>query len=305
MVQLQVVGLSLGCAALLALAAVLQHRAAGQVPTHKSMRPALLGHLLRRPMWVLGVLCDVAAYVLQFLALRRGSVLLVQSVLVTGLLFAIPLGAAYSHRRPSRSDWVGTVGVVVGLVVFLSTADPSEGLHHPDGVGYVLLVGLTVAVVGGLLLLAPRHPGKRRAMHLGAACGVTFGFNAALTKASGEILERDGLGLLMSWQVWMLAASAAFGFLLVQSAFQAGPLESSLPVLTISDPLASAAVGLIFLRETISTGPVAVTLEILGFSVMVAGVFLLARSPLIVGPGGADEDGSYHLEPSAARGADE
>jgi len=261
-------------------------------------------------MWVLGVLCDVAAYVFQFLALRRGSVLLVQSILVTGLLFAIPLGAAFCHRRPSRSDMIGTVGVVSGLGLFLATAAPSEGLHQPGPTGYALLVALTAVVVGGLLLLAPRHPGKRRAMHLGAACGVTFGFNAALTKASGELLERNGLGLVFSWQVWLLAGSAAFGFLLVQSAFQAGPLESSLPVLTISDPLASAAVGLIFLQEHISTGPVAVTLEVVGFSVMVIGVFLLARSPLINEAGPADAapetgDDSHHLQHRSVGGPDE
>jgi len=291
-VQFEVVGISLGCAALLSLAAVLQHRAAGQVPTHKSMRPALLGDLLRRPMWVVGVLCDVAAYVLQFLALRRGSILLVQSVLVTGLLFAIPLGAAFSHRRPSRSDWLGTVGVVGGLVVFLATAEPSAGRDNPGPTGYVVLIGLFVIVVGALLLLAPHHAGKRRAMHLGAACGVTFGFNAALTKASGEILARDGLGLFLSWQVWVLAGSAAFGFLLVQSAFQAGPLESSLPVLTISDPLAGAAIGLIFLQEHVATAPAAVAVEICGVSAMIAGVFLLARSPLI-----ADATSDSHGEP--------
>ncbi|MGI9023181.1 MAG: DMT family transporter [Acidimicrobiales bacterium] len=305
-VQLEAVAFALGCAALLSLAAVLQHRAAGRVATHKSMRPALLIELVRRPMWVVGVLCDVAAYVFQFLALRRGSILLVQSVLVTGLLFAIPLGAALSHRRPSQSDFVGTVGVVGGLIVFLATADPSLGRDDPGGpMGYAVLMALFVAVVGALLLLAPREPGRRRAMHLGAACGVTFGFNAALTKASGEILERDGLGLLLAWQVWVLAGTAAFGFLLVQSAFQAGPLESSLPVLTISDPLASAAIGLIFLQEHISTGPVEVVLEICGFTAMVAGVFILARSPLIAATACDADDHTPPVEQRVTPGLDD
>ncbi|MDQ6798324.1 MAG: hypothetical protein M3011_09970, partial [Actinomycetota bacterium] len=69
--------------------------------------------------------------------------------------------------------------------------------------------------------------------------------------------------------------------------FQAGPLEASLPVLTISDPLISAGIGLGFLHEAIADRPAALLVEVAGVAMMVVGVFLLARSPLIL-EGAAD-----------------
>ncbi|HEX3393496.1 MAG TPA: DMT family transporter [Acidimicrobiales bacterium] len=288
-VRLEVIGLSAASALLLAITSVLQQRAACQVPHHKSMRPGLVTELLRRPLWVMGVLTDIGAYLLQFLALRRGSLLVVQSILVTGLLFALPLGAAASRRRLSRQDWLGTVAVVCGLVVFLATAEPTRGNTHPGATGWALLLGLIGTSVAALVLLAPSAPGKQRAIFLGSACGILFGLNAALTKACAGLLDHGVERLILSWQLWVLVGAASYGFLLSQSAFQAGPLEASLPVLTISDPLISAAIGLGFFHEAIADRPGALLVEVAGAATMVVGVFLLARSPLVLedapGPG--------------------
>lgn len=286
-VRLEIIGFSTASALLLALASVLQQRAASQVAPHKSMRWSLVTDLLRRPLWVLGVVADIAAYLLQFLALRRGSLLVVQSILVTGLLFAIPLGAAMSHRRLSRQDWIGTFAVVAGLVVFLATAEPTPGRPHPSPMGWVILLSLVGGTVAALVLSAPSEHGKGRAMFLGSACGILFGLNAALTKACADLLDHGLERLIVSWQLWVLVAAAAYGFLLSQSAFQAGPLEASLPVLTISDPLISAGIGLGFLHEAVTDRPGALVLELIGVTMMAIGVIMLARSPLILA-GAAD-----------------
>jgi len=281
-IRLEVIGLSAASALMLALTSVLQQRAASQVAHHKSMRPGLVTELVRRPLWVMGVFADIAAYLLQFLALRRGSLLVVQSILVAGLLFAIPLGAAVARRRLSRQDWLGTVAVVSGLVVFLATAEPTRGRPHPTTAGWAVLLALVGTAVLALVALAPSEPGKPRAMFLGSACGILFGMNAALTKACANLLDHGFTRLLLSWQLWVLVAAASYGFLLSQSAFQAGPLEASLPVLTISDPLISAGIGLGFLHESIADHPAALLVEAAGVATMVVGVFLLARSPLIM-----------------------
>jgi len=301
-VRFEVIGLSAASALMLALTSVLQQRAASQVPHHKSMRPGLVAELVRRPLWVMGVVTDIVAYLLQFLALRRGSLLVVQSILVTGLLFAIPLGAAMSHRRLSKLDWLGTVAVVSGLVVFLATAEPTRGRLHPSPLGWALLLGLVGTTVAVLVTLAPSGSGKSRAIFLGSACGILFGLNAALTKACANLLDHGVARLVVSWQLWVLVGAASYGFLLSQSAFQAGPLEASLPVLTISDPLISAAIGLGFFHEAITDRPGAIVVELAGVATMVVGVFLLARSPLIMegapGSGAGPPDDSTARDPA-------
>src|SRR5690349_16881956 len=107
-VSAEVVAMSLGAAFLYALTSVLQHRAVAHIPEGRMMRLALLWDLARRPAWLLTVAADGGAYILQFLALRAGSLLTVQTLLVSTLLYSLPLGAAIMGRRPGLHDWVAT-----------------------------------------------------------------------------------------------------------------------------------------------------------------------------------------------------
>jgi hypothetical protein len=69
----------------------------------------------------------------------------------------------------------------------------------------------------------------------------------------------------------------------VQSAFQAGPLRWSLPTLTVVDPVVSVVIGALALGEHISTVGPAPALEIIGLIAMAYGVFLVSRCPLVLG----------------------
>lgn len=295
MPPIQAVALSVGAAFFYALTSVLQHSAASTVPHERSLRPSLILVLLRHPRWLLGYAADVAAHILQFAALRRGSLLLVQTLLVSGLLFALPMGAALSHRRPRRPDLLATVAVVLGLGVFVAIGAPTEGTGAASGLAWAIALGVGCTFVLALVAKAPRHPGAGRAACLGAACGILFGIDAALLKASGHLLDGGLLSALGHWEPYVLVALAFPGFLLAQSAFQAGPLSASLPVLTVAEPLVAALIGGLAFHERFSaTAPGAVALAV-AVAAMVVGTVALARSPLvavIVRPTHPDPDGA-------------
>lgn len=278
--QAGALALSLLAALLYAITSVLQQSAACSVPGERSLRPGLLLDLVRHPRWLLGGLAEIGAVVLHFLALRTGSLLLVQTILVTGLLFAIPMSATLRHQRLRVHDWSGTLLAVVGLAVFVAVARPTTGRGDASATAWVAVLGLGGATVALLLLAAPSAPGARRAAVLGTACGVLFGLNAALTKASGHLLDRGVGHALSSWKPYALAALGAYGFLLAQSAFHAGPLPASLPVLTVADPLVAAVIGVFAFHEHVASTPTALIGELVAVVAMVAGVFTLASSPL-------------------------
>jgi len=285
-VRLDVVGLSLGAAFLYALTSVLQHRAMLGIPSERSMRPRLLVDLLRYPRWLLSNVVDGGGYVLQFLALRAGSLLVVETLLVSGLLFAMPLGAAASHRRPTAHDWLATAAVVAGLSGFIVAGRPEVGAGNTSRVGWAITAAAAAVVVAGLVLLAERGPPRWRAPALGAASGVVFALTAALAKASGHLLDRGVVHVLGSWQPYALAALALFGVVISQSAFQAGPLQASLPLLTITEPLVAAVIGVAAFHEHIATyGPRALA-EVASVALLAAGIVALSRSPLVTGGDG-------------------
>jgi drug/metabolite transporter (DMT)-like permease len=276
------------CAALLyAVTSALQHSAAGAAAPELSLRPSLLLDLVRRPRWLLGNLAEVGAVTLQFLALRRGSLLLVQALLITGLLFALPLGAALSRRRLGRNEWFGAIAVVAGLATFVTVAQPTAG-RDPSGVGWALVLGLGGALVVALLVRAPGVPGAARATFLGGATGVLYGINAGLVKAVGHLLDAGALHALQHWEPYVLAVLGAAGFLLAQSAFHAGPLAASLPLISAADPVAAAVIGVLAFHERLAGGAAAVAAQLAATAAIVAGVWVLCRSPLVAPPASVD-----------------
>ena len=70
---------------------------------------------------VVGWTTNLLGFAVQALALHLGSVALVQPVLVTQLLFALPMAAAWQRRHPNRRDWASAALISGGLVLFLST----------------------------------------------------------------------------------------------------------------------------------------------------------------------------------------
>jgi len=267
---------SLGAAFCYAAASVLQQRAAATQPSERSLRPSLLVHLLANRLWLAGVVADVAGYGLQFLALSKGSLVVVQPLLVSGLLFALPLSALIDGRRMKRRDWIGGIGVVVGLSVFLVVASPRRGTPTVSTRVWIALLVATLGPVAVIIVASRAAQGVRRAVMLASAAGITYGLDAALTKTTAHLLDAGVLSTLGHWQPYTLVVTSILGMLLAQSAFQCGTLGSSLPALTVTDPIVSMAIGAVAFGEGISIGGLAPLFEVVGVVAMVAGVFGLA-----------------------------
>jgi len=267
---------SLAAAGCYAIAAVLQQSAASDEQPDLSLRPALLLGLLARPRWLLGVLASIAGFAFQFLALRRGALALVEPLLVASLVIALPLSALLEHRRLTQKDWAPGLLIITALALFLLAARPGPGHPHAGAAAWVVLGVLTVAAVAGCVRLAGPG-GPRRAVALGAGAGILFGVTGAVTETTGHLLDHGIAHALASWAPYALVVAGVGGLILNQSAFQAGALRWSLPVITILEPLVAILIGELMFGEHIAGGGLARTGEVLGLAGMTLGVFVLAR----------------------------
>jgi drug/metabolite transporter (DMT)-like permease len=275
---------ALGAALLYATASVLQQRAAGEAPAERSLRLRLLVGLIGRPMWLAGIVADGAGFALQFVALDHGSLVLVQPLLVSGLLFALPFGAALTHRSLTPSEWLGSAATVAGLALFLIVAAPGPGHDEASNLTWAITGACTLVPIAVMVAFSRSTGGAIRAGLLAAAGGVFYGLAAALTKVTAQDFHSGIVHTLTStWEPYALIISAVVAMVVVQSAFQAGPLRWSLPTLTVVDPVVSVVIGALALGERISTRGAAPALEILGLVAMAWGVFLVARCPLMLG----------------------
>lgn len=263
-------------AACFAVCSVAQHRAAGRVEEFGALDPGLMLRLVRQRQWLLGSVADAAGITLQVVALGMGAVVVVQPLLVSGLLIAVPLSAALDHRRLHRDEVVGAALCVAGLLAFLLVAHPTPG-RTAVSLRMAAGVVLTVAVLTGVLLTVAARRSAGRAVVLAAAAGVLYGLCAPLLRIVATHLDEPGL-LLRSWPVYGLVVAGAAGFLLSQNAFQAGALPAPLACLTITEPLVAVAAGFALLHERVSARPGALVVDALVVLAVVTGVVLLARA---------------------------
>jgi hypothetical protein len=286
-----VVIVSLGSALAYALASVLQQYAAVQAPESDALRMSLLFRLARRPVWLFGILADIGGFVLQFIALGHGSLVLVQPLLVCGLLFALPLGKVFARMgMPTRAEWMGAGLTVAGLAVFLVVANPGEGSTSATALGWTIVTVSTAVPAAALTVSARFTTGPLRASLLATAAGFIYGLTAAYTKTVAHVVTANPGSVahlaghvVRSWEVYAIAITGLASMILAQSAFQAGPLGWSLPALTVVDPVVSIIVGAVAFGEYVDASVGALTIQAVSLIVMAVGVVIVARPP--AGPG--------------------
>lgn len=277
--------LSLVAALLVGGASVIQQRAAAQAPPEHNLSPRLLVWLAQRPLWLAGAGCAILGNLVFALSVGRGNVALAEALLVVRLLFALPLAAAWGRHSVPARDWGGAVALTGGLIGFILAAQPQKGTGE-DVANSTWLIG--GGIVAGMVLattaIARRRGPTRKATLLAAGAGALFGLQASLTHSAFDVLGESGVvGLLTTWNGYAVLTVAAFGTLLLQSAYESAPLPASYPAEVTVELLAGIAVGVGVLGGEVDLTTAGAALGLLCLLVMVGGVYVLATSSLVTG----------------------
>ncbi|WP_405704472.1 DMT family transporter [Streptomyces sp. NBC_00069] len=262
-----------------ALATVLQRRAALTVPQSKGFRFGLVLDLLKRPVWIAGILAVIAAGVGQAAALATGALVLVQPLFVLELPLALLIASLVTRRRLPGALWLAVAGVVAGLGVALAAASPAGNRTHVPIDRWIPALAACAAVVAALAVAGLRRPpGRARAGCLGAATAVCYALTAALMKHSVYVLTEGGIeAFLTTWQTYAFGATGICALLLLEHAMQGGPLVASQPALTLGDAGISVALGVVLYEEHLRAGWWVLP-QLLGVALICAGVVALARA---------------------------
>ncbi len=270
---------ALAAAGSFGVAAALQHRQAQLAPRAGAQPFRLLAHLARRPLWLAGIALAAAAYGLQALALAFGPLALVAPIVATDLLFALPVAARWSRRPLSSRGWLGCVLAAGGVATFLATSPPSSGRSDAPSLDWMLAFGAVALVCVLAVTMGRLAAGPARAALTATAAGVVFGLTAAVTLSFTRLLRAEGPGAsLAHWQPWALLALGTGGLLLSVSAFQAGALAASLPIMDTVEPASGVLIGTLVFGERLAASPAGVAVQLTGAAAAFAGIALLSQS---------------------------
>jgi drug/metabolite transporter (DMT)-like permease len=270
MTEIGIVAIALASALAAATSGVLQHHCARRAPQVRTHR--LLGYLLTRPAWIAGMVAAGMGFALHALALAEGQLAVVQPLLISGILLALPLSALLERRRPSGREWTWAVILVGGLAAFLLTAHPSPGRVSLDADVLACATVSGLVLVGLLALFGMRWPHGHAPALLGTAAGIGYGVVAALLKETTTVAQSGLVNVLTDWPLYAMIGIGAASLALTQMAYRAGPLARS-----ITDPAASVALGAVAFQERLASGPLSVSSEVAGFVIMTVAAVQLAR----------------------------
>ncbi len=270
--------LALGAALFVAMGDVIHQRTAHEVTAEPVGHLQLFAQLLRDRMWWIGSLVSAVGFGLQAAALGLGSVLLVQALLVTSLLFALPLNARANHHRVSRFEWTWAVLLATSVVVIVTVGNPTAGQARAGSEVWLAVAAVLGPVLVGCVIGARILSGsKASAILLACVSGALWGLFAILTKG---VVDRLGNGLwavLGAPELYAWVVVAVVGTAYQQAAFRAGSMTASLPTMTVVEPVVASVLGVVVLGETLRPGESGWITLAVAFTVMVVATLALAR----------------------------
>jgi drug/metabolite transporter (DMT)-like permease len=254
----------------------LMYHSASQLTRPDMSLVRLIARLVVQPRWLAGMAASLAGLALHALALRLGSLAVVQPLVVTGLVFAFVFRALLDRRMPPTSLVAWVIVTAVGIAIFLVGSRSVISANEPSGRAAVVLL-IVGGSVAALAWWAADHVGRRRAgLLLGLAGGVVFGMIAGVLKA---VTASAGLAdLFTTWPLYVLVALGATGFTINQHAYSSAPLASSLPVLDVVNPIVAVIFGVVVFDEHPGSNPGTLAAEAIGLLLVLAGISFLARA---------------------------
>jgi len=268
--------LALVAAALFALAATLQQRGALNLSEVSLRHPGSLLSLVEQKWWLVGTGVLLCGYVAQAAALDRGQIAIVQPLLVTTVVFALPLGYFLTGQHVGRREIAGAVVIVLGLILFVSFGDPAGGNDNAPNDEWAVAIAVLAVLCGALFVFGARGgPGMKAAVY-GTVAGVLFGLSATLTKPVVETLHQGISEVLDDWQLYALLIAGGLGFVLQQVSLGVGRLAPSVATVSVANPVVSIVLGIALLDERLSRPTWHVVVAVVGLALALGGAVVIS-----------------------------
>jgi len=269
--------LALLAAFLFAVAATFQQRGALDLGLAAESLRSFLG-LARSAWWLGGTAVLLAGYAAQAVALDHGRVSIVQPLLVTTVVFALPLGVVVTAQQVGRREVVGAIVVVVGLALYAVFGDPAGGKDNAPNDEWAVTLALVALVSGVLLVLGRNSRGARKAALFGVVAGILFGTSACLAKPTLEMLDGGVATVLSHWEFYAMAIAGIAAFVLQQVSLSEGLLATSVATVSTFNPIVSVLVGIVLFDERLSDPRWHKVVAVAGMALAMCGAIAISRA---------------------------
>jgi drug/metabolite transporter (DMT)-like permease len=269
----------------------LQALEARVVPHEHSLRPSLLGRLVRNRRWLGATALGLVGWPLEIAALLLAPLTVVQPCLASGLILLLWLGATRLGERPGAREAIAVAAIVAG-VAGVALAAPARTTDHA-GAGTIALALALVAIpvlapyaLSGRIRRSPRSGGG----DVGWAGGIatlmvlSAGSGYAWTAIASKLLTDElAAGALLFAIVWLATAAASEGLALLSemSALQRRAATHVAPTMFAVQVLVPVLLAPLIFGESWGETPLGGAVLVASMALAVAGTVLLAGSSAV------------------------
>ena len=239
----------------------------------------MLTDLLRKPRWLLGIGCMVAGYLLAAWSIGHLELTLVEPLLTTYLVFALFLAVPMSRQTVKAAEVVGALILCAGvaLVSVTRSATPIGLSFGSFSHWYAAAIIAAIAAVAVLIGQRRQGPGPRHPDRPRGRPGVRHPGRADPADAGEPAVHTPWTVLFSTWSAYALVGAGIVGIWLMQNAFSASPVHSSLPTITAGEPVAGIALGIVVFGDRIQVTPGMLAIEAGGIAALIVGTVAVAR----------------------------
>lgn len=266
---------AVGASVLYNTSIALQALEAREVPHDHSLRPSLIGKLIRNRRWLGATALGLLGWPLEIAALLLAPLTVVQPCLASGLILLLWLGSTKLGEAPGRREAVAVAAIVAG-VAGVALAAPERTAEHAGAGAIALALGLVAIPIVAPYALRGRAPAA-----FGLLAVISAGCGYAWTAIASKLLT-DGLatGAIVVALAWLATAAASEGLALLSemSALQRRPATHVAPVMFTVQVLVPVLLAPLLFGESWGTTPLGGAALAVSIAVAVAGTVLLAGS---------------------------
>ena len=260
---------------LFALAATLQQKGALNLPTISLAQPGSLLRLVGQKTWLIGTLVLLVGYLFQAGALDRGRLSVIQPLLVSTVVFALPLGYLLTRQHVGGREVWGAAAIVVGLGLFVSFGDPAGGNASASNAQWAITICL-LALFCVLMLALGGGGVSRKAAVYGTVAGVLYGLSSSLAIPTLEYLHESVGTMLSHWECYALAVAGLVGFVIQQVSLGTGRLAPAVATVSVANPVVAVLIGVVLLDERLSRPAWHVVVAVLGLGLTFVGAVVIS-----------------------------
>jgi drug/metabolite transporter (DMT)-like permease len=257
----------------------LQAIEARKAPAERALKPSLMTHLVRRPLWVGATGLSLLGWPLQIFALAHAPLTLVQPTLALGLLLLLVLGVRILGEHVGPRE-IGAVVLIIASVGVFAWAAPREVGEVERGAGLIIALALLATVT--VLPYAIKVIGRSRypMLLLVASAGAADGMAAFVAKIVAQDATEGALLAVAAWAS-LVAIVVIVGVVSESTALQQFAATRVAPTVLVMQIVIPVVLAPLVGGEGWSDTPLGGAVLVMALVTVALGAGLLASSPAV------------------------